>query len=109
MRFTSKAYLTFILQVLIGSGVGLLISLAIGSALIAVWFTEATDLWQKFEELWEGTFSLLASILIFFVGVAMLKMDGAMAKWRTKLRDAFEGKGSSSVSQVSTDSNARTR
>ena len=73
-----------------------MIALAIGAAFIAVWFTKAADLWKKSEELWEGIFSLVASILIFIVGITMLKMDKAKAKWRVKLQEAFEGKGSCS-------------
>ena len=72
----------------------MLIALAIGAAFIAVWFTQASDLWKKSEELWEGIFSLIASILIFVIGITMLKMDKAKAKWRVKLQEAFEGKGS---------------
>lgn len=80
------------IQIFIGSAVGLLIALAIGAAFIAIWFTEASNLWQKSEELWEGIFSLVAAILIFVVGITMLKMDKAKAKWRVKLQEAFEGK-----------------
>lgn len=72
---------------------GLLLALAIGAAFIAVWFTQASDLWRKSEELWEGIFALIASILIFVVGITMLKMDKAKAKWRVKLQEAFDGKG----------------
>lgn len=42
------------IQVFLGAGLGLLIALAIGAAFIAVWFTKASDLWAKSEELWEG-------------------------------------------------------
>jgi len=80
------------IQIFIGSAVGFLVALAIGAAFIAVWFTQASDLWKKSEELWEGIFSLVASILIFVVGITMLKMDKAKAKWRVKLQDAFDGK-----------------
>ena len=76
---------------------GLLIALAIGAAFIAVWFTKASNLWNKSENLWEGIFSLIASILIFVVGITMLKIDKAKAKWRVKLQDAFEGKCSWSI------------
>lgn len=76
-----------------GSAVGFLIALAIGAAFIAVWFTQASNLWQKSEELWEGIFSLIASVLIFVVGITMLKMDKAKVKWRVKLQEAFDGKG----------------
>ena len=41
-------------QIFAGSVIGLLIALAIGAAFIAVWFTKASDLWAKSEDLWEG-------------------------------------------------------
>jgi len=74
-----------------------LVALAIGAAFIAVWFTKASDLWKKSEELWEGIFALIASILIFIVGISMLKMEKATAKWRVKLQEAFDGKSSCSA------------
>ncbi|KAF7790000.1 hypothetical protein EIP86_000948 [Pleurotus ostreatoroseus] len=78
-------------QIFLGSGLGLLIALAIGAAFIAVWFTKAADLWAKSEDLWEGIFELIACIMIFVMGVTMLKMDRAKAKWRIKLQKAFQG------------------
>ena len=39
-----------------------------------------------------GIFELIAAIIIFVMGVTMLKMDRAKAKWRVKLQRAFEGK-----------------
>ncbi|KAF9644255.1 iron permease FTR1 [Thelephora ganbajun] len=80
------------IQIFVGSGVGLLVALAIGAAFVAVWFTKASDLWKKSEQLWEGTFALVASTLIFVVGITMLKMDKAKVKWRVKLQEAFDGK-----------------
>ncbi|EGO03468.1 hypothetical protein SERLA73DRAFT_174969 [Serpula lacrymans var. lacrymans S7.3] len=77
------------LQIFFGAGSGLLISLAIGAAFIAIWFTQASDLWVKAENLWEGIFELIASLMIFVMGVTMLKMDRAKAKWRVKLQRAF--------------------
>ncbi|KIP03391.1 iron permease FTR1 [Phlebiopsis gigantea 11061_1 CR5-6] len=78
-------------QIFAGSFVGLFIALAIGAAFIAVWFTKASNLWAKSEELWEGIFELIACIMIFVMGVTMLKMDRAKAKWRVKLQRAFDG------------------
>ena len=46
-------------QMFAGSLLGLLIAVAIGAAFIAVWFTKASDLWAKSEELWEGTVSFV--------------------------------------------------
>ena len=36
---------------------------------------------------------MIASLIIFVMGVSMLKMDRAKAKWRVKLSRAFSGKG----------------
>lgn len=41
-------------QIFAGSFLGFFIALAIGAAFIAVWFTKASNLWAKSEELWEG-------------------------------------------------------
>ncbi|TFK49375.1 Ftr1 protein [Heliocybe sulcata] len=79
-------------QIFLGGLIGLLIALSIGAAFIAVWFTEAADLWSESEGLWEGIFYLIASLMIFVMGVTMLKLDRAKAKWRVKLQRAFEGK-----------------
>ncbi|KZP14643.1 Ftr1 protein [Athelia psychrophila] len=79
-------------QIFLGTGVGLLIALGVGAAFIAVWFTQASNLWSKSEEIWEGTFELVAAIMIFVMGITMLKMDRAKAVWRIKLTRAFEGK-----------------
>ena len=102
------------LYIFAGAFLGLFLALAIGAAFIAVWFTQASDLWAKSEELWEGQsvrslerargccahrccgtgiFELIASLIIFVMGVSMLKMDRAKAKWRVKLSRAFSGKG----------------
>ncbi|CAL1708875.1 unnamed protein product [Somion occarium] len=80
------------IQIFAGSFLGLFFALAIGAAFIAVWFTQASDLWSKSEELWEGIFELIASLIIFVMGVTMLRMDRAKVKWRVKLQRAFEGK-----------------
>ncbi|KAJ3511134.1 hypothetical protein NMY22_g15746 [Coprinellus aureogranulatus] len=63
------------IQIFAGAGLGLLLALGIGAAFIAVWFTKASDLWEKSEELWEGIFNLIASLIIFVMGITMLKMD----------------------------------
>ena len=60
-----------------------------------MWFTQAADLWSKSEEIWEGTFELVAALMIFVMGITMLKMDRAKAVWRIKLTRAFEGKRAS--------------
>ncbi|KAG2340961.1 Ftr1 protein [Suillus weaverae] len=76
-------------HVFAGAGIGLFVSFALGAAFIAVWFTKASNLWSKAELLWEGIFELIASAMIFVMGVTMLKLDRAKAKWRVKLQRAF--------------------
>ncbi|KAG2137406.1 iron permease FTR1 [Suillus bovinus] len=76
-------------QVFAGAGIGLFLSFALGAAFIAVWFTKASNLWTKAELLWEGIFELIACWMIFVMGVTMLKLDRAKAKWRVKLQRAF--------------------
>jgi high-affinity iron transporter len=78
-------------QIFAGSALGFLIAVAIGATFIAIWFTKASDLWKKSEEIWEGTFSIIASLLIFIMSIGMLKLNRAKAKWRIKLQHAFEG------------------
>lgn len=78
------------IQILVGAAIGFFVALAIGAAFIAVWFTKAANLWAKSEALWEGIFELVAAIMIFIMGVSMLKMDSSKAKWRIKLQRAFD-------------------
>lgn len=53
-------------------------------------YVKLVDLWASTEQLWEGAFSLLASVLILVMGIAFLRMDRARVKWRYKLSLAFE-------------------
>ncbi|KAG1795325.1 iron permease FTR1 [Suillus plorans] len=76
-------------QVFAGAGIGLFLSFALGAAFIAVWFTKASNLWAKAENLWEGIFELIACWMILVMGITMLKLDRAKAKWRVKLQRAF--------------------
>jgi high-affinity iron transporter len=80
------------IQIFLGAGIGFFIALSIGAGFIAVWFTKAADLWSKSEDLWEGIFEIIACVMIFVMGITMLKMDRAKAKWRVKLQNAFDGK-----------------
>jgi high-affinity iron transporter len=64
------------------------------------------DLWAKTEQIWEGVFSAVASIIIMIMGIAFLKMDKSRVKWRLKLADAFE-KSHSKAMGVSDDGENR--
>ncbi|KAK4700501.1 high-affinity iron transporter, partial [Phenoliferia sp. Uapishka_3] len=80
------------MQIWAGAGVGLLIALCIGAAFIAVFFTTLNDIWSKTEEIWEGTFSLIACFIILVMGLTMLRIDRSKVKWQQKLEGAFDKK-----------------
>ncbi|KPV76271.1 uncharacterized protein RHOBADRAFT_66183 [Rhodotorula graminis WP1] len=80
------------LQIWAGALAGLFIALCIGAAFIAVFFTTLSDLWSKSEEIWEGTFSLIAAVIIFVMGLTMLRIDRSKLKWKAKLAGAFDNK-----------------
>ncbi|KAM0788269.1 hypothetical protein ACM66B_001418 [Microbotryomycetes sp. NB124-2] len=80
------------LQIWAGALTGLLIALCIGAAFIAVFFTTLNDIWAKTEEVWEGTFSLVACLIIFVMGLTMLRIDRSKLKWKLKLQGAFDNK-----------------
>ncbi|KAI9299428.1 iron permease FTR1/Fip1/EfeU [Cunninghamella echinulata] len=77
-------------QVWIGSLVGFIICLLIGGAFIAVYYTVLSNLWANAELLWEGIFSLIATIMITVMGLAMLKVEKMQEKWKLKLAKALE-------------------
>ncbi|CAO3678050.1 unnamed protein product [Umbelopsis ramanniana] len=83
-------------QVFLGTVIGLAICLAIGGAFIAVWYTVASNLWKNSENLWEGIFSLVASVLITAMGLAMLRTERMQEKWKAKLSKSFSEEKSSS-------------
>ncbi|KAM0755041.1 iron permease FTR1 [Meredithblackwellia eburnea MCA 4105] len=80
------------IQIWAGAAVGLFIALCIGAAFIAVFFTTLNDIWSKSEEIWEGVFSLVAAIIIFVMGITMLRIDRSKIKWQQKLEGAFDKK-----------------
>lgn len=45
--------------------------------------------WAASENIWEGVFSLLASIIITFIGAALLRISKLQDKWRMKLARAL--------------------
>lgn len=94
-------------QIWAGTIAGFIIALAIGAAFIAVFYTKLTDLWAQTEQIWEGVFSLIASIIIYLMGIAFLKMDRARVKWRLKLTAAFDRSQRKALGQVESTEDKR--
>ncbi|KAG0005661.1 high-affinity iron permease [Entomortierella chlamydospora] len=77
-------------HVWIGVLIGLIISLIIGGAFIAVWNSVAKNVFQTSEELWEGSFALIACVMITVMALAMLKSQDMQEKWRGKLSQSMD-------------------
>lgn len=71
---------------------GLAICLVIGGAFIGVFYGLGSDYFSKSEDLWEGIFGLIATIVITIMGAALLRVSKLQDKWRVKLANALEVK-----------------
>ncbi|KAH6574639.1 hypothetical protein BASA60_005404 [Batrachochytrium salamandrivorans] len=72
-------------QVWVGTVSGLLLSLSIGAVFLFIWFKYAVDLWAMAESLWEGIFSIIASVMVAVTSLAMLKGSRMYEKYSVKL------------------------
>lgn len=52
------------------------------------------DHWAGTENLWEGAFGLFATLIITWMGAALLRVSKLQDKWRVKLAKAMESKKS---------------
>ena len=72
----------------------MVICLIIGAGIIGAFYGLGTDHWAGTEDIWEGVFGLLASVVITFMGAALLRVSKLQDKWRVKLAKALEAKES---------------
>jgi high-affinity iron transporter len=84
-----KLYRRLVWQIWIGAASGLLICLAIGGGFIGAFYGLGKDLWSSSEDLWEGIFSIIATVMITFMGLAMLRINKMREKWRLKIARAI--------------------
>lgn len=82
------------LQVWVGTAAGLAICIVVGCGLIGAFYGLGKDKWSTTENIWEGTFALVASIIITAMGAALLRVSKLQDKWRAKLAKALEAKDS---------------
>ncbi|KAI9739168.1 MAG: hypothetical protein M1834_007381 [Cirrosporium novae-zelandiae] len=85
-------YKRLVKQVWWGTACGLGICLVIGCGMIGAFYGLGKDHWAGTEDLWEGIFGLIASIIITLMGAALLRVSKLQAKWRVKLAAALETK-----------------
>lgn len=79
-------------QIWLGIGSGLLIVLIIGGAFIGTFYGLGSDLLGKTEDIWEGVFGLIASLIISIMGIGLLRVSKLQDKWRVKIAQALEKK-----------------
>lgn len=76
-------------QVWLGAILGVVVCLIIGCAFIGVFYSLKNDIWSSSEDLWEGIFCIIATVIITFMGLAMLRINKMKEKWRVKLAQAL--------------------
>ncbi|KAJ4991827.1 iron permease FTR1 family protein [Stagonosporopsis vannaccii] len=79
-------------QVWAGVGLGVLICLIICAGVIGTFYTAGKNAFESAENIWEGVFALVASIIITIMGAALLRVSKLQDKWRTKIRKVLEDK-----------------
>ncbi|VBB87781.1 High-affinity iron permease, putative [Yarrowia lipolytica] len=82
-------YKKLLKQIWIGAAGGIVICLCIGGGFIGAYYSFEDDIWSKSEDLWEGIFSVIATILITVMGLAMLRINKMKEKWRMKIAKAL--------------------
>lgn len=82
---SKKIYRKLVIQVWAGAILGLLICFFIGSFFVYAFYHLGKDLWGATEKLWEASFSILASLIITFMGATMLRINKMREKWRVKI------------------------
>ncbi|MCJ1352268.1 MAG: high-affinity iron permease [Icmadophila ericetorum] len=87
-----KIYKRLVRQVWAGALSGIAVCLAIGGAFIGVFYGLGNDIWSKSEDLWEGIFYLVATIIITIMGLALLRINKTKQKWRLKIAQALVDK-----------------
>lgn len=87
-----KLYKQFRLQIWTGSLLGLFVSLIIGGIFITIFYLIGTDLWSLSEHYYEGSLSLLASVVISIMGLFFLRLSKLKEKFRVKLANILINK-----------------
>lgn len=77
-------------QVWAGTLLGFLICLIICAGVIGTFYTAGKQTFEAAEYIWEGTFALLASLIITVMGAALLRVSKLQDKWRLKISKALE-------------------
>lgn len=77
------------IQIWAGSIAGILICLAVGGGFIGAYYSLGKNIWGGAEDLWEGIFCIIATVLISVMGIAMVRINKLQRKWRVKIARAI--------------------
>jgi high-affinity iron transporter len=81
-------------QIWWGVGLGVLICLIICAGVIGTFYTAGRNSFESAENIWEGVFGILASLIITLMGAALLRVSKLQDKWRVKISKVLEQKDS---------------
>ncbi|KAL9130218.1 MAG: hypothetical protein Q9217_001563 [Psora testacea] len=87
-------YKKLVRQVWYGVALGVVCCLCIGAGFIGAFYAAGKDSWATTEAIWEGSFALVASIIISIIGAGLLRVSKLKAKWQVKLARAIESNSS---------------
>ncbi|CRK15786.1 hypothetical protein BN1723_010788 [Verticillium longisporum] len=82
-------YSTMVRQVWLGTAVAVLVCILLGAVLIGGVYGLAADEMGGAEDIWEGLFSLGASLVITLMGAVLLRVTKLQDKWHAKLSKAL--------------------
>ncbi|ODV98225.1 hypothetical protein PACTADRAFT_710 [Pachysolen tannophilus NRRL Y-2460] len=100
LTIPDRTYRNLRLQVWLGSLFGLSICLFLGGFFVLVFYFIGNDLWSLTERLWEGIFSVLSSLLISVMGLALLRINQLQIKWKYKLQKSLDSNVESDNDEV---------
>ncbi len=67
--------------------------------MIGAFYGLGKNIWSGTENIWEGVFGIIATIIITIMGAALLRVSKLQDKWRVKLARALESKDSGKSSK----------
>lgn len=80
-----RTYRKLQLQIWLGALAGLTICLVVGAIFVGAFYILGNDLWSVTERIWEGAFSIVSSLVISVMGLALLRINHLQRKWQWKL------------------------